>query len=391
MGVKVRQKPGSDKYWIFINHKGVRRSKCVGSKKEAQNVARQLEAKLALHGLNALDEPARTPLFADYVTGWMTSTLRHAYKASSVRAISSMITHHILPAFGSRRLDAITRQHVREFVATKAQTVSLNYARSIYKNLHTILQQAVDDQVLTVNPASRMGRLLSEKSTGRQVDVKNPFTSDEIRQYLEAARAHYPEHYVLFLLLCRTGMRLGEALGLHWDDIQLGASEHDPHRFIRVERTYDAAHRVMTPPKNGKMRMVDLSRELRQALIELQGERLDDALMHGRTEPSPLVFPGQTGRPLHPSWVYTIHGRICRHAGLRTVRVHDLRHSFATIHLYELHSPIQYVSEQLGHSSIGITVNTYGHPRPGTNVSLADQLDGAARQSAPYAQPGLDT
>jgi integrase len=389
MGVKVRQKPGSDKYWIFINHKGVRRSKCIGAKKEAQAVARQLQAKLALHELNALDEPARTPLFADYVTGWMTSTLRHAYKASSIRAITSMIVHHILPTFGNRRLDAITRQHVREFVATKAQTVSLNYARSIYKTLHTILQQAVDDQVLTVNPASRMGKLLSEKSTGRKVDAQDPFTSGELHRYLEAARAHYPEHTVFSLLLGRTGMRLGEALGLHWDDIQLGASEHDPHRFIRVERTYDAAHRVMTPPKNGKMRMVDLSRELRQALMDLQGTRLDDAILHGRTEPDALVFPGKVGRPLHPSWVYTLHRRICGLAGLRATRVHDLRPSFATIRLYELHSPIQYVSEQLGHSSIGITLNTYGHPRPGTNVSLADRLDGITRQTALYVQPGL--
>jgi hypothetical protein len=109
MGVKVRQKVPGGKYWIFINHKGVRRSKCIGGKKEAQAVARPLEAKLALHGLNALEEPAHTPLFADYVTSWMTSTLRHAYKASSIRTMSSIITHHIMPHFGKRRLDMITR------------------------------------------------------------------------------------------------------------------------------------------------------------------------------------------------------------------------------------------------------------------------------------------
>jgi integrase len=63
-----------------------------------------------------------------------------------------------------------------------------------------------------------------------------------------------------------------------------------------------------------------------------------------------------------PRRLMRVHQRTCRLAGLREVRMHDLRHSFATIHLYELHSPVQYVSAQLGHSSIQITVATYGHP-----------------------------
>jgi integrase len=63
---------------------------------------------------------------------------------------------------------------------------------------------------------------------------------------------------------------------------------------------------------------------------------------------------------------------------LRVNRLHDLRHSYATIQLYEHHAPIQYVSEQLGHAGIKITVDTYGHPRRGTNISLTDRLDSAA-------------
>jgi integrase len=71
-------------------------------------------------------------------------------------------------------------------------------------------------------------------------------------------------------------------------------------------------------------------------------------------------------------------------------RVHDLRHSYATIQLYELHAPIQYVSEQLGHASIKITIDIYGHPRQGTNMYLADRLDrgdALTRHSATQTQP----
>ncbi len=60
---------------------------------------------------------------------------------------------------------------------------------------------------------------------------------------------------------------------------------------------------------------------------------------------------------------------------MRLNRVHDLRHSYATIQLYEHHAPIQYVSEQLGHASMKIMVDTYGHPRQGTSIALADRLD----------------
>jgi integrase len=67
--------------------------------------------------------------------------------------------------------------------------------------------------------------------------------------------------------------------------------------------------------------------------------------------------------------------------------VHDLRHSYATIQLYEHHAPIQYVSEQLGHASIKMTVDTYGHPRQGTSIALADQLDQTAENALRYATP----
>lgn len=81
------------------------------------------------------------------------------------------------------------------------------------------------------------------------------------------------------------------------------------------------------------------------------------------------------GDALAPSTLHGVHKRVCAQAGLRATRMHDLRHSYASVMLYEHQAPIQYVSEQLGHSSIKITVDTYGHPRQGTNILLADRLD----------------
>ena len=83
-----------------------------------------------------------------------------------------------------------------------------------------------------------------------------------------------------------------------------------------------------------------MSQELRAALLELRNLRLDEALLKGTTTIPQVVFYGQHGQPLAPSGLYRIHQRVCAHAGLRAVRVHDLRHSYATIQLYEHHAPI---------------------------------------------------
>ena len=194
----------------------------------------------------------------------------------------------------------------------------------------------------------------------------------------------YPQYYAYFFTLVRTGMREGEALGLRWDDLQFGRSEGDPHRFLHVQCTYDPVHNCMNTPKNGKTRRVDMAQDLRQVLLEWQERCFDKAVLAGHTAPYPVVFATASGRPWSPTELYYIHKRACALAGLRTTRIHDLRHSYATIMLYELHAPIQYVSEQLGHSSIKITVDTYGHPRQGMSTHLVDQL---AQLSATLAQP----
>jgi integrase len=182
-------------------------------------------------------------------------------------------------------------------------------------------------------------------------------------------------------------MREGEALGLHWEDIQFGQDADDPHRFLHVQRTYDPVHHAFNTPKNGKSRRVDMSQELRTALLALRNQRFDAAVLHGTTTIPPVVFCGPHGGPLSPTWLYKLHRRVCARAGLQGNRVHDLRHSYATIQLYEHHAPIQYVSEQLGHASIKITVDTYGHPRQGTSIALADRLDTPGGETRRNATP----
>src|SRR5207253_1204020 len=139
---------------------------------------------------------------------------------------------------------------------------------------------------------------------------------------------------------------------------------------------------------------VDLSRELRKVLIELRDKRLLEAFLKGKNDISDeLVFPSPEGSILDPDNLYHRYFQpVLTKAGLRKIRLHDLRHTFGSL-LIQNGASLVYVKEQMGHSSIQVTVDIYGHLIPGANVSFVDTLDGVPKkktrpqQNATPAQP----
>jgi integrase len=202
---------------------------------------------------------------------------------------------------------------------------------------------------------------------------------------IETAKVKLPRYYPLFLCAVQTGLRMGELLALQWDDI-------DWHgRFIEVRRNF--THFKLTTPKSGESRRVDMSRELAQTLRDLLTERQIEAAASRWTETPPWVFCSETGGLLHPHNLRdrVFYGLLTK-AKLRKVRFHDLRHTFASLLLQQGESPV-YVKEQMGHSSIQVTVDLYGHLIPGGNKQAVDRLDTPTAawftetQSATPAQP----
>ena len=168
-------------------------------------------------------------------------------------------------------------------------------------------------------------------------------------------------------------MRLGELLALLWEDIQFGESENDPNRYILVRRNYTRGE--FTTPKSGKARRVGLTRELRRVLIELRDRRMREAFESGRPEIPALVFSSETGGPLDGVNVYHRDFLPClQAAGLRRITFHARRHTYASL-LIQAGAGLAYVKEQMGHRSIQVTVDTYGHLIPGVNIAWADKLD----------------
>lgn len=120
-----------------------------------------------------------------------------------------------------------------------------------------------------------------------------------------------------------------------------------------------------TSPKSKKSRRVDLSRQLRTSLLALRDTRLLEAMLKGKDSiVDDLVFPSEAGAPIKPDNIavrYMVPA--LEKAGLRRFRLHDLRHTFGSL-LIQDGASLTYVKEQMGHSSIQITVDTYGHLIP---------------------------
>lgn len=170
-------------------------------------------------------------------------------------------------------------------------------------------------------------------------------------------------------------MRLGELLGLKWGDIDWN------QKFIRVERSYKRG--LFDKTKTGKARRVDMSDQLAESLKALLTRRKKEAFKDGLGEPVPYIFH-KDKKPMEQNHIRRVFKRVLVKAGIREMRLHDIRHTFASLLLSKGESPV-YVKEQLGHSSIKMTVDVYGHLIPGSNRGAVNQLD-SPQPSAKYQQ-----
>jgi len=370
MGVIVKEK-NKGEWWIFINHHGKRKAKKIGGdKRVAQEVAKKIEAKLAL-GEFSLDEKESIPTFGEYASRWIATTIPATCKASTLKDYRGMLDKHVLQVFGKKPVDEINRLMVKEFLMEKSNEGFSGSTLTHLKNaISGTLNLAVDDEVISFNPAHRLGKAIKNKS--RRLEVE-PLTRDELTLLLEAFKANFSKHYPMALTLARTGMRIGEVLALQWGDIDFNG------RFINVQRGFSRGQ--IEKPKSGKSRRVDMSQQLTKILQDLLRQRKEEKLKEGWKELPEWVFINEEGTSLDKdNWRKRVFEKALVKAGLRRVRVHDLRHTYASL-LIQAGESLAYIKDQLGHHSIRVTVDVYGHLEPGRNKAAVDKLDDATTRN----------
>jgi integrase len=185
------------------------------------------------------------------------------------------------------------------------------------------------------------------------------WSASELRAFLTAERGS--RFYALWLTLATTGMRRGEVLGLRWEDIDLEAQTIS----IRQTRVMTGYEPLLSTPKTRRgKRLVALDPATAAALKEHRRHQWQERLAAGSSwQKAGYLFTRDDGEPYHPERVSKLFIQASKRAGLPRIRLHDLRHTYATLALGAgVHPKI--VSERLGHANIGITLDTYSHCLP---------------------------
>jgi integrase len=316
------------------------------------------------------------PLFKDYAGEWLKGYVKGCCKNSTYIDYEIHLNKHLNPVFGCKPVDQIARRDIKQFIASKlAEGLSPKTVNNIRVTLSGVLSSAFEDELIPGNPAVRLGRMFKGKDLKEKI---NPLTKQETLLFLKSAQEHYPKYYPLFLLAVSTGLRQSEIIGLQPGDIDFNGM------FIEVKRGI-VKGRVETP-KSGKSRRVDMSRQLAAVLKQHTVNTKEETLHNGWKQIPATLFYSESGNPLDPrNLVQRYFSKCLEKAGLRRIRFHDLRHTFASLHISQCES-LAYVKEQLGHYSIQITVDIYGHLVPGANREAADRLL-LVQQPATYPQP----
>jgi integrase len=213
---------------------------------------------------------------------------------------------------------------------------------------------AEEDGIIPVNPVRGVLRKLGFRR--KKISSGNPLNRKEVRRFLTTCQESFPDYHPFFLVAFRTGMRMGELLALHWDDVMWDKG------VIRVERTFRRGK--IGKPKNGRSRYTDMSGQVVKTLRKLHRHRKDD---------EQIIF-SRKGTYISQNSIRRIFKKILREAGLKDIRFHDIRHTFASILASEGISMF-YLKEQMGHWSVQMTDEIYSHLLPSGKKKAVNKLD----------------
>lgn len=299
-------------------------------------------------------DPVAPTTLAAYARGWLERTRRRVRQQSALR-YEWVLERYVLPELGRYELTELRKVHVIDMVdAIRNRGLSPASARSAHATLSAVLTDAVDRDVLAVNPALRLPRSQRRmlKGATRPVTI---YTGEQLALFLTTAERVAGELAGIYFAMGRAGLRVGEAIGLQHDDVVT----HGRRRQLIVRRTVRMGGRV-GPPKDGAERVVDMTESLARILAN-------------RERQSSWIFPGRRRGPIGYSTVRKFQRLIAAEARLVDPGPHGLRKSCATFLIGRGVSP-DYVRQQLGHASVDLTCKTYApnaaHEVPGLYESL---------------------
>lgn len=298
-------------------------------------------------------------LFATIAATWLAAQ-KTRVKRTSYATYETALRRHLMPHFGDRAVGDITPAEVQDWLSEA--DVSASYLRNkLVPVLRQIFDMAVRHELLHRSPAK--GRLVFPREEKK--DVVRALTGEQVRTILE----HTAERWIPVFTTCVfTGMRIGEVLAMRWRHL-----DADQRRY-NVEETLTQDCQFQPPKNEASQRDVPLAPYVVRVLEEQRAQVAQERLEADAWEDHDLIFPGRLGRPQRHRTAYRAWLRAIRLVGLPGYRIHDLRHTCASL-LIAAGADAKTVSRQLRHSSITTTLDTYGHLYPERQDEAIEMLE----------------
>ena len=276
----------------------------------------------------------------------------------TMRTKKYIVELKILPYFGDKRVNDITAADIRQWQNELIKMgYSPTYLKTINNQLSAIFNYAVRYYDLKSNPCVKAGSM--GKSKAEEMDF---WTGEEFRKFIDSVM-NKRLSYMAFMILYWTGMRLGELLALNPKDVDL------EKRTISITKSYQRLGKkdVITPPKTSKSKRVITIPEFLAADIKDYMDSLYDLQENDRLFPITKYYLEHEMQ------------RGIKESGVKRIRVHDLRHSHASMLIELGFSPLE-IANRLGHEKVETTLNTYAHLYPNKQTKLAERLDSEYRE-----------
>jgi integrase len=301
---------------------------------------------------------------AEHLHNWLEGYCKTKCSPRTYDGYQSIIEQHLIPALGHIPLKNLHPQAIQTYYGQAVEKLSPLTVHHHHRTLSQSLKYAVRQGYLGRNPAEMV-----DPPSPRRTPMRT-MTPSEVETLFDMAKdsAYYPAIYTAV----STGLRQAELLGLRWRDIDLDMLSISVSQVLYKRR---GVCQYKEPKTEHSRRRVAMTPKLATYLRGYRAEREGLSLLLGKPLTlDSLVFANVEGKPIDPCVLSHAFGKIVKRAGLRGVRFHDLRHTFASLMLLRGAKP-KVISEALGHSSVAFTMDTYSHIIDGMQEDAMALLD----------------
>lgn len=324
-----------------VNRAGKSASEAVRRRGEAVEALRRGEVVTGSH-----------VAFGEYFETWRDGPLRSGRKQSTVDQYAGLVRVHALPLWESRQVATIRPSDIESLLLAREQSLAASSRRSLYAALRSLFAAAQRDRLIATNPVERVTRPRASKSEPRALSVT------EVRALIEAAGSH--RLAVTIGVVAGSGLRRGELLGLHWEDLDLDGGELHVRRSL--SRASDGL-KERAPKSESGIRTVPLAPAVVQLLKAHRKAQAVERLAVPHWEDPRYVFTSEIGSALEPRNWSDWYADVATRAGVSDRGAHALRHYAATAMLAS-GATVRDVADVLGHSSPVVTLEIYARAVP---------------------------